>query len=176
LAEIDENLVRNELTELEQGVQLARRKQLYEQKYPETRHGGDRKSEESKRHNGDLISFTADTAAKTNQSRRSVERKTQIGEQLSDIADQLKETPIADSQKDLLALAQLPAEQQAPVVERILAPLYFVNFVLAAGTIQHIALGSHESRRSTASRRKIRAETTPAPWARYTSCTQPASW
>jgi hypothetical protein len=38
---------------------------------------------------------------------RTIRNKTRIGEQLSDIADQLKETPIADSQKDLLALAQL---------------------------------------------------------------------
>jgi len=44
LAEIDENLVRNELTVLERSEQLARRKQVYEAIHPETRKGGDQKS------------------------------------------------------------------------------------------------------------------------------------
>ena len=43
-----------------------RRKEIYEARYPETRRGGDRKSEEavSKRNDFGLISFADDTAAK----------------------------------------------------------------------------------------------------------------
>ena len=48
IAEIDENLIRNELTVLERSEHLARRKVLYESKYPEAKAGGDRKSAEAK--------------------------------------------------------------------------------------------------------------------------------
>ncbi|MBI5545842.1 MAG: ParB N-terminal domain-containing protein [Deltaproteobacteria bacterium] len=54
LAELDENLIRNELTALERGEQLARREEIYETLHPETRHGGDRKSAEIKIQNLDL--------------------------------------------------------------------------------------------------------------------------
>lgn len=59
LAEIDENIVRSDLSVLEYGEMLLRRKEIYEQIHPETRHGGDRKSEEIKswlwRPNGSAI-------------------------------------------------------------------------------------------------------------------------
>jgi hypothetical protein len=68
LAEIDENLMRSELTELEKAECIHRRKQIYEQLFPQTKAGGDRKSQKvkSNRQDGDLKTqrFTAD-AAKT---------------------------------------------------------------------------------------------------------------
>jgi ParB family transcriptional regulator, chromosome partitioning protein len=47
LHEIDENLCRAELSAAERAAHHARRKALYEQKHPQTKHGGDRKSKKS---------------------------------------------------------------------------------------------------------------------------------
>ncbi len=74
LAEIDENLVRNELNALERGEQLARRKGLYEAKHPQTKQGargrGSEKHVTEKDAESAPLSFTKDTAAKTSQSAR----------------------------------------------------------------------------------------------------------
>src|SRR5689334_959261 len=48
LAEIDENLVRADLSPAEQAAHTAERKRLYEQLHPETKHGGDRRSSSRK--------------------------------------------------------------------------------------------------------------------------------
>ena len=43
LTEIDENLVRADLSPAERAIHLAERKRLYEKLHPQTKHGGDRK-------------------------------------------------------------------------------------------------------------------------------------
>jgi N6-adenosine-specific RNA methylase IME4 len=121
LIEIDENLQRAELTALERAEQLAERKAIYEALHPETRHGGDRRSEraQSKRQDGDLIQpFSESAAAQTGTSRRTVERAVRIAESIpEDLRDALRNTPIADNQKELLALARLEPEEQRAVVQ-----------------------------------------------------------
>lgn len=121
LAEIDENLARNELTALERGEHLARRKEIYEALHPQTKHGGDRKSSESKGQDVHLIpAFSEDAALKTGQSARTIRRAVKVAELPEDERDALRSTPVANSQKDLLALASMKNEDaRKAIVEKI---------------------------------------------------------
>ncbi len=82
LAEIDENLVRNDLNALECGEQLSKRKELYEAKYPQTKRGakgGKGNAKPLANVNAEsALSFTSDTSSKTNKSKRTIEEDVQI--------------------------------------------------------------------------------------------------
>lgn len=125
LAEIDENLVRNDLTALEQAEHLARRKVIYEELYPETKHGGDRKSDgaKSKRQDDVLVpAFAQDAAAKTGKSERTIQRAVSVANAIPEpVRDAIRETPTADKQSELLKLARMPEAEQQAVVEKIVA-------------------------------------------------------
>jgi hypothetical protein len=71
--------MRLDLSPSERAAHMAERKRIYEVKYPETVHGGDRRSS---RQVGDLKAdrFTSDTAKKTGQSERKVQRDAQRGD------------------------------------------------------------------------------------------------
>jgi site-specific DNA-methyltransferase (adenine-specific) len=141
LAEIDENLIRNELTALEEAMHLERRKEIHEQKEV-IKHGGERngagrpaqsytaenkedKQAKSKASNQPLnktpksISFLEDTKKATGQSRATIKTKVQIGKKLKKQAAKIKGTKIEDSQKDLLALAKMAEPEQDAVIEKI---------------------------------------------------------
>jgi len=80
LAQIDENLIRNELTVLERAEQLKRRKEIYEAKYPESKAKTGRELVERRWHTGDTmspVSFTEDTASKIGVSPRTIRRDVQ---------------------------------------------------------------------------------------------------
>ena len=129
LAQLDENLVRNTLSKLDENLAMARRKAIYEELHPQTKVGKSQASgcnqsklNRKKSHVSDKMSptFTEDTARKTHQSKRSVERKVAIGEKLDPTAAQmLKDTPIADKQPELKALSALPAKEQQKVASKI---------------------------------------------------------
>jgi N6-adenosine-specific RNA methylase IME4 len=125
LAEIDENLIRNNGTELEQGISLARRKVIYLELHPETKNGaqGGGGTIRVKKAKNDTVSFCSDTANKTNQSKRTTERKVSIGEKLGGMQDEIKAAGIDDSQKDLTELAKLKdkAPEQVQAVLNIVA-------------------------------------------------------
>jgi len=71
------------LAKAERAIFTKRRKEAYEALHPETRQGGDRRSEAS-RQVGDLVDrFTADTATRTGQSERSVQRDAHRGEKIA---------------------------------------------------------------------------------------------
>lgn len=76
LAEIDENVIWNRLSTLDQADALLRRKELYESLHPETKNGGDKNVSGARTQNlrsGEVKPFTQDTAEKLGISRRTVE-------------------------------------------------------------------------------------------------------
>lgn len=122
LIEIDENLIRNELTVLERGEILKRRKEIYEAMYPDTKQGGDRKSNEfySKRNNFVLNSFSEDTANKTGFSSRTIQQEVQIASKLDEeVKEIIRDTDLADNKTELLKLARQSKEKQKELVEKI---------------------------------------------------------
>jgi len=121
LAEIDENLIRNELHYVERGDCLLRRKDIYEELYPETKKGAinqhtkvlSAESADSK------TSFVSDTANKTNISSRVIHEEIQIAKSLSPEAKEaVKTTDIPKT--DALKLARLDETTQNEVAERII--------------------------------------------------------
>jgi hypothetical protein len=133
IAEIEENVERENLTELEEAEQLARLKELYEAKYPETRHGcapgssrggKDAKIASLPPPGGEepKASFAEDVAKKTGQSVRAVQGKVQTAKNLTEEAkDVVRGSPLEDSQTDLRELAATPPDQQKAVAQAALA-------------------------------------------------------
>jgi ParB-like chromosome segregation protein Spo0J len=117
LIEIDENLIRAELTPAEMAMHTVRRKELYEIVHPATKHGGDRKSKKSSGQVGHLNErFTKETAKKTGQSERKVRRDAGRGKNVKVLADVVG--TCLDQGKELDALAKLPEEEQRALAER----------------------------------------------------------
>lgn len=116
LAEIDENFVRNDLTAVEYGEMLLRRKEIYEMLHPETKHGGDRRSEEiktSKCRFENTKSFVQDTAEKLGVGKRTVERQIQTAKNLTPEAKEIiKNSNAKISKRAALELSQLEPGQQ----------------------------------------------------------------
>jgi ParB family chromosome partitioning protein len=137
LAELDENLVRTELTALERAEHLARRKAIYEALHPETRHGHHRnrpnRQAEGKvaesaplpQPDGDPVpSFVADTMAKTQQSERAIQQDVRIANSIPEfLRNQIRDSPLADRKTDLLRVAGLtPGQQEGLIAALLLSP------------------------------------------------------
>lgn len=120
LAEIDENVIRRPLSNMELNRALTRRKELYEALHPETiarnrpghvsNHQGssDKLSPESR-----VKSFVEDTAEKLGVSTRTIERHLYLAEHLTPKAREiLKRMDKQPSQSELMKLARLEPDQQ----------------------------------------------------------------
>ena len=115
LAMIDENLCRAELSPAEAALQTARRKEIYEALHPETRHGGDRKSNQVD--NLSTRSFAEETAGATGRDARSVRRDASRGEALGEDLEDIAGTSL-DKGVELDALAKLPEGERKELVAR----------------------------------------------------------
>jgi hypothetical protein len=120
LAMIDENLCRAELTPSDRALQTARRKAIYEELNPASRHGGDR---DPSRQVGDLPRFTADTAKATGQSERTVQRDAERGEKiLPEVMEMIRGTKL-DTGTYLDKLKKMPGSEQYRAASRDLLHL-----------------------------------------------------
>lgn len=113
IAEIDENLIRNELTALEQAEHLARRKVLYETRHPETRHGRwnrDGSKEEI------ISSFADDASSRTGVSPRRIRQQVRLADKIpADVRDAIRGHDVADNASELDKLSRLPVEEQREI-------------------------------------------------------------
>jgi len=136
LAELDENLVRNQGSVIEQGEWLAEKKKIYEQLHPETKAaiGKDLvqkrwdttvkltavQSDTSDKLSlvSETPSFVQDTADKTGLSKRTIERSIQIAENLTpEVKEFAKEVDL--NKTNALELARKEPEEQRKIIEPI---------------------------------------------------------
>lgn len=116
LLEIDENLIRRELTPLDRATFLARRKAVYETLHPETKHGGDRRSDQSAELCGLIPAFSEATAEKLGFSRRTIETAVQLhGLIVEDVRKTISSTWLAGSGAQLMSLGKLTPDIQRKV-------------------------------------------------------------
>src|SRR6266700_212143 len=123
LWEIDENLCRIELTELERGEHLMRRKESYEMRWPQTRQhvAGAAAANEAMGNATDnlaVASFAADVAEKVGLTERSIRRSIARAKKIEPkVRDRVRALPaVADSGTELDALAKLKPDQQKRAV------------------------------------------------------------
>lgn len=125
LAEIDENLQRNELTAAEKSQALARRKEIWDTLYPETAVTDSKRMSAVRRDDKLSLrqpSFTKDAAAKTGQSQRTIQRAVKLGKNLDpQAAKTISATPVANNQQKLAQLSKLAPEDQRAAAKRIAA-------------------------------------------------------
>jgi hypothetical protein len=121
LAEIDENLIRNDLHWFDRDKQLARRKEIYEIKHPTTKHGGDRKSDEAKSNGNNfhlIPSFTEDTSAKIGVTDRTIRSSIQRANTFTEEQGEVFKRA-AIPQTDATKLARLEEPQRNAVIKTI---------------------------------------------------------
>lgn len=125
LAEIDENVIRTGLSDLELSELLARRKKIYETLHPATiarnlpGHASNYESSSDKL-TGEEKPFSQDTAEKMGVSPRTVERHVQIGENLTTEAKEiLRGTDRKVTKQNLTKLSRLEPEHQTKAAKQL---------------------------------------------------------
>ncbi len=125
LAEIDENFIRNDLSSMEYGDLLLRRKEIYEALHPKTKHGGDRKSDKIKSPNWRLDSeksFVDDTAEKLGVGTRTIQRQLQIARNIApEVKEILRDSAPQITQRETEKLSRLKPEQQKEAAQMLVA-------------------------------------------------------
>jgi len=119
--EIDENVFRADLTELERAIFFDARKKAYEAKFPQAKHGGDRKSDQVAIF-GDLIArFTQEALERLDCSERTVQRILARAKIAPDVRTKIAHTPLANKGAELDALLKLTPDEQRKAVKLVLS-------------------------------------------------------
>jgi ParB family chromosome partitioning protein len=123
IAEVDENLNREDLSPLDRAIFLAARKRAYEALHPEAKQGGDRRStkrQEDFKRQTLPIGFSRAAAEAVGLSERTIRDAVQLAESLGPtLIRRLQGTPIAGNASDLKALAKLDEKVRSRVVDQI---------------------------------------------------------
>ena len=131
LAEVDEDFIRKGLSQVDYGELLLRRKEIYESIHPETKNGGDRKSEKIRMQNlqsDSADSFVQDTAKKLGVAPRTVAAQVQTAKNLTPEAKEIiRNAGEKINKTNTLKLSRLAPEQQVEAANQ-----------LAAGTIRSV--------------------------------------
>jgi ParB family chromosome partitioning protein len=118
MAELDENIIRNNGSYLERDEWMLERKEIYEALHPETKHGM-RNGQTSKNDNlSSLESFAQDVAEKTGLSERTIQRSIQrAADIIPDMKEIIKETDMPKS--TATDIARLETEEQKTIAKEI---------------------------------------------------------
>jgi ParB family chromosome partitioning protein len=115
LAEISENLIRNELTLLERAEHLARMRAVYERLYPNARGVG-----RPAKNSATVAAFSEWAAAQAGLAQRTIRHYVHLAESLApEVRDAIRRTPVANDGAELKSLASLEPSKQRAVAELI---------------------------------------------------------
>lgn len=117
LIEIDENLIRRELSALDRAVFLSRRQEIYEALNPAAKQGG--KREKGKRTSLSVWSFGKATAARLGVDERTIRRAVARAKIAPEVRALIAAHPIAASGAELDQLAGQSPERQREIAERL---------------------------------------------------------
>jgi N6-adenosine-specific RNA methylase IME4 len=121
LAEIDENLVRNELHYIDRADILLRRKSIYETLYPQTKRGAmnqHRKKVLTAESAVSKTSFATDTSIKTGVAERTIRVEVQLAQDLIPEVKEIIRT-VEIPKHDAIKIARLESEQQKAVADKL---------------------------------------------------------
>lgn len=138
IAECDENLCAPQLSPADRAMFTKRRKEAYEALHPETRHGGDRKSDQVA--NSATRSFAEDQAEKTGAAPRTVRLDAERGEKVCDEALNLVRGTRFDTGAYLDRLKSLTPEEQVRAVKEDVAVLKRPTQIPSLQNMQRIKL------------------------------------
>ena len=119
LAELDENLIRNDLTDIESGELLLRRDEIFALLGQRAKVGDNKHTMTS----SEMISplkTTKNIAQEAGISERTAQQRKQVAKNIrKDVKDKIKQTPLASNITALLEISRLPEDLQSKVVESI---------------------------------------------------------